>query len=437
MPLNCKKNWNPKASRVIPSLDGRVLALVAFLLFLPSLVRGAQVLEVCKGCALSSIHQALSQAQSGDTIEVLAGHYKEGPLLIEKMLTLRGKGRPSLDGQFKGNTIWVRANGVKIEGFAILNSGQSSIQEFAGIRVEEAADCEIKDNVLRDNTYSIYLAKVQRCRIEGNVAQGNTQGEVSGGNGLHAWYSSHLEIINNQFKNHRDGIYLEFTTDTRVEANLSTKNIRYGLHFMYAHRNSYLDNRFIENQTGVAVMYSRHIKMLRNSFEKSWGRSSYGLLLKDIADSHVEANRFEGNTIGLFADEVSRDQFVDNIFRNNGWAIQILGNASENSFTGNLFLNNFFNVATNSRQNENRFDGNFWSDYRGYDLNKDGIGDLPFRPMKIFGLWVSKYPELVVLLGSPVISFLEVAEKVFPILTPKTLQDNRPLLKLDLQGGKG
>jgi len=379
----------------------------------------------------------VSQAQSGDVIEVQAGRYAEGPLVLEKSIALRGVGRPVLDGQYQGNTLWVKADGVKIEGFEILRSGQSSVQEFAGIRVEQAKACEIRDNILRDNTYSIYLAKVQDCRIEANVAEGNTQGEVSGGNGLHAWYSSHLQIVGNRFTHHRDGIYLEFTTDTLVEGNLSAKNMRYGLHFMYAHRNSYVGNRFTENQTGVAVMYSHHIQMTRNAFEKSWGRSSYGLLLKDISDSRVDSNLFQGNTVGLFADEINRDQFIGNDFRNNGWALQILGNASENSFVGNQFVDNFFNVATNSRQNENRFEGNYWSDYRGYDLDRDGVGDTPFRPMKIFGLWVSKYPELVVLLGSPVISFLEVAEKVFPVLTPKTLQDSRPLLKIPMQGGKG
>jgi nitrous oxidase accessory protein len=62
-------------------------------------------------------------------------------------------------------------------------------------------------------------------------------------------------------------------------------------------------------------------------------------------------------------------------------------------------------------------------------LNHDGIGDIPFRPMKIFSLWVGRYPELVALLQSPVIEFLEVAERIFPVLTPKTMQDQNPRMK--------
>ena len=49
--------------------------------------------------------------------------------------------------------------------------------------------------------------------------------------------------------------------------------------------------------------------------------------------------------------------------------------------------------------------------------------------MKIFGLWINRHPELVALLASPVIEFLEMAEKVFPVLTPKSLEDKSPSMK--------
>ena len=416
-------------SRSILSKYFSVFFLFFFLCFPLSNVKAA-VLEVCPLCNFSSIHRAVEQAQAGDVIEVQKGEYAEPALRIEKPLTLKGLNRPVIDGQHLGNVILIVADQVKVEGFIIRNSGQSLLQEFAGIRAEKVKNCELRNNFFENNNYSIYLAKVDTCKIENNIAEGNAKGEVTGGNGLHAWYSLYLQISNNQFKKHRDGIYLEFTTDSNIEKNLSTKNIRYGLHFMYSHRNRYFGNSFIDNQTGVAVMYSRQIEMRENTFEKSWGRSSYGLLLKDISDSVVDSNFIKGNTIGLFADEISRDQFQYNTFQDNGWAIQILGSSSQNSFVGNNFLNNYFNVATNGHENENQFEGNYWNDYQGYDLDRDGAGDVPFRPMKIFSLWVSQYPELVILLGSPVISFLEVAEKIFPVLTPKTLQDNHPSMKL-------
>ena len=387
------------------------------------------VWEVCPSCPLHSLRQALEEAQPGDTIELKGGIYREGMLTLDKPVHLIGIDHPVVDGLNQKHVFSVRADDVTIEGVTIQNSGVSSVAEYAGLRVEESKRCRFQNNIFINNTYSFYLAKIDSCLIENNQVTGNAKGEVAGGNGVHAWYSKNITIRNNLFKNHRDGIYLEFTTDSTIERNVSTHNLRYGLHFMYSHRNRYYANRFVENQTGVAVMYSREVEMKGNRFEKSWGRSSYGLLLKDINGSLIEGNLFDANTVGIFADEISRDQFVRNTFKNNGWALNILGSSEGNLFRENNFISNYFNIATNSRESSNVFKKNYWSDYRGYDLNRDGWGDIPFRPMKIFSLWVARYPELVVLLKSPVIEFLEVAERIFPVLTPKTLQDESPKMK--------
>ena len=388
-----------------------------------------ETLDVCPSCKWNSIKQALSDAKPHDTIRVGPGNYAEGLLLIDKPIHLIRVDYPIIDGLHKEHVFYVRANDVTIDGFQIQNSGTSFISEYAGIRVEESKNCRILNNHFVNNTYSIYFAKGEGCLIENNIAEGNTKTEVSGGNGIHLWYSSHITIKNNLLKKHRDGLYLEFTTDSILTGNTSTENIRYGLHFMYSHRNQYFQNTFSNNQSGVAVMYSKGIRMKENRFEKSWGRASYGLLLKDISDSIIERNIFSGNTVGIYADEASRNQFLKNNFSNNGWAINILASSEDNVFTENNFIANYFDVATNSQSSMNTFKDNYWGNYQGYDLNRDGLGDVPFRPMKISSIWINRYPELVVLLASPVIKFLEVAERVFPVLTPKTLEDKTPSMK--------
>ena len=72
------------------------------------------------------------------------------------------------------------------------------------------------------------------------------------------------------------------TNNTIIKNNLSEKNIRYGLHFMFSHSDTYTSNTFKNNGAGVAVMYSKHVKMENNRFEENWGPSAYGILLKDI-----------------------------------------------------------------------------------------------------------------------------------------------------------
>src|SRR5207249_3936943 len=94
-----------------------------------------------------------------------------------------------------------------------------------------------------------------------------------------------LLIMHDQVKGHRDGIYFEFSHHCLVSENTSTDNMRYGLHFMFSDGNTYENNRFKHNGSGVAVMYSKNITMRGNTFESNWGGAAYGLLLKNINNS--------------------------------------------------------------------------------------------------------------------------------------------------------
>jgi nitrous oxidase accessory protein len=85
-------------------------------------------------------------------------------------------------------------------------------------------------------------------------------------------------------------------------------------------------------------------------------------------------------------------------------------------------------VTTNSRSATSRFDGNYWDQYRGYDLDRDGVGDIPFRPVRLFSLLVEQNDPALILLRSPFVDLLDVAERVFPVLTPAALADGRPLM---------
>jgi nitrous oxidase accessory protein len=86
-------------------------------------------------------------------------------------------------------------------------------------------------------------------------------------------------------------------------------------------------------------------------------------------------------------------------------------------------------VATNSRQTNSSFSGNYWSTYRGFDLNRDGFGDVPYRPVSLFSLLVESNPPTLVLLRSLLISALDLAERVLPTLTPEALVDSKPRMR--------
>ena len=180
----------------------------------------------------------------------------------------------------------------------------------------------------------------------------------------------------------------------------------------------------------MAVMYSRHVAMIGNRFENNRGPAAYGLLLKEIKDSRIDGNVMERNTVGLFAEGVDRTEVVGNQFLSNGWAVRVMADATDNAFRRNRFEGNTFDLATNSRvSSPSTFSENFWDGYTGYDLDHDGIGDVPFRPVRLFSVLVDQYEPLLILLHSSMLDLLEVAERVAPVLTPETLVDDRPLMK--------
>jgi len=379
---------------------------------------------------LKTLSAGIAASTPGDTLQVQSGNYLESELSIEHSLTLIGLGNPIIDGNHKGEILTVYADNVSIEGFTFIGSGLSHLDENAAVRYEEAHAGRISNNRFEDNFFAIYISKSSNCLIENNTIHGKAESESRSGNAIHMWYCKDVIISGNTISGHRDGIYLEFVESCEVKNNHSSKNLRYGLHFMFSNHNQYHDNFFLNNGAGVAVMYSRHVDMINNVFADNWGSAAYGLLLKDIYDSNIMDNQFSRNTVGLYSEACNRVQIEGNNFENNGWAVKIMANSMDNVFTQNNFLSNTFDIATNSRQNFNSFSQNYWNRYRGYDLDKDGIGDVPFRPVKLFSLLTEKNEPTIMLMRSIFVEIMDVAESYIPILTPATLIDAEPRMIL-------
>ena len=406
----------------------RRLALAGLLLAGPA-VLGAQRIVVSPDGPVRTLAAAVAQATPGATIVVRPGTYREATVIVDvPRLVIEGEGWPVFDGQGKQELLVVRADSVTVRGLTFANTGVSQMQDRAALRVAEAHDCRIERNRFRDALFAIYLQRASGCEVRGNDIKAAGLEETRNGNGVHLWYSPNTRVIDNVIRGQRDGIYFEFSRGSVAAGNVSEGNRRYGLHFMFSDSCRYERNEFRGNGAGVAVMYSKHIVMDGNGFRDATGSGAYGLLLKEITDGLLVRNRFEGNSTALFMEGASRLDIRDNDFRRNGWAVRLMADAEDSRFTGNVFAANAFDVATNSRTLRSGFEGNWWDAYRGYDLDRDGTGDVPFRPVRLFALVVERHPEALMMLRSPVTSLLDVAERVFPVLTP-ALADERPLMR--------
>ena len=384
---------------------------------------------VGKNKKLSNLTAALNVAMSGDTIIVDPGVYHEKNLIINKKIVLKGKGYPVLDGEKKYEIISVKADGVMIDGFKIIHSGVSSMIDMGGIKIYDSRDVVIQNNILEDTFFGIYTQFGKNCTIQNNRLHSYNPEEQQSGNGIHCWKSDSMRIIGNTISGHRDGIYFEFVTHSIIWRNNSFGNIRYGLHFMFSHNDSYIANIFRSNGAGVAVMFSHGVKMFSNIFEENWGDAAYGLLLKEISDGFIEGNTFVKNTSGIYMEGASRIHMQKNLFKNNGWGMKIQASCMDIEVTKNNFIGNTFDVSTNGTLVLNSFNNNYWDKYDGYDLNKDRIGDLPYRPVSMYSMIVEKNPPAMLLFRSFITSLLDKTEKVLPSLTPEGLKDTRPMMK--------
>lgn len=407
-------------------INYRFIFFIACFLFLVTENSFAKTIHVGKGKTFTSIKKALSFAQSGDTIIVNAGVYKEGNIIIDKPLHFVGKDYPILDGENKHEILSIKSDDVSINGFRIQNSGRMAMSDPGGIKVYDAKNVTIEKNILTNNYFGIYLQYAANCIIKNNVIKASQKEENQSGNGVHCWKSDSLQIIGNKIEGHRDGIYFEFVTHSVIWRNIAKNNLRYGLHFMFSHNNAYITNYFKHNGAGVAVMFTKKVVMMNNTFEENWGDATYGVLFKELSDCYLSGNRFIKNTTGIYFDGSNRITAERNLFKGNGWGMRMQANCVDITISHNNFMGNTFDVTTNGSLTLNQFFENYWDKYEGYDLDKDKIGDVPYHPLSLYAVIVEKNPPAMLLYRSFMISLLDKSEKVLPSLTPENFVDNKP-----------
>ncbi|HOY27608.1 MAG TPA: nitrous oxide reductase family maturation protein NosD [Flavobacteriales bacterium] len=376
----------------------------------------------------ASLQTVINGTAAGDTV-LVEGTVSEGSIRVDRPLVLLGGADAVIDGGGEDDALLITADHVTVKGFTIRGSRRSNLDDMSGIKVNECRGVVIEDNFLDKCFFAIYLSGVKDARVQGNTVLGEPGAEDFMANGIHLWKCSNATIRNNRIENHRDGIYFEFVTDSHIIGNTSLHNLRYGLHFMFSHRDAYEDNHFEDNGAGVAVMFSKEIAMRRNHFLANRGASAYGLLLKEINDGEIIGNTFQDNTTGIMIDGCNRINVRDNEFRLNGWALRLFANAIDCDFRGNTFAGNTFDVSTNGSLIPNTMNGNYWDRYAGYDLDRDGHGDVPHRPLGFFTLLVEMQPYAMVFSRSLFVSLLDRAERLIPSLTPESMKDDRPLMR--------
>ena len=210
---------------------------------------------------------------------------------------------------------------------------------------------------------------------------------------------------------------------------------------MYSYDNSVMNNTAYNTRAGYAMMSSRRLIISGN---KTTDSEDYGFLFNFITESTIKNNRVKNvwtkpeNKVlgrdgkGLFVYNSGYNTFTGNIVDSAEIGIHLTAGSENVKIYGNSFLNNPTQVKyVSTKKQEWSLDGqgNFWSNYLGWDMNSDNIGDVVFEPNDGIDKLVWLYPEMKMLMDSPAVIILRWIQRQFPILKPPGVKDSFPLMR--------
>jgi nitrous oxidase accessory protein len=376
----------------------------------------------------SGLIEAVAAAAPGDLLELQPGRH-EGPILIDKKLSLIGEAGAEIVGNGQGSVIRVEASGVTIRGLTITGSGTNSTNIDGGIYVAEHADDPvIEDNHLDGNQFGISLHGPQRAIVRNNIVTNRNDLWLNNrGNGIHMWNNIGSRIENNVVTGGRDGIFVQLGSDNIITGN-KFSHLRFAVHYMYSKRGSVADNVSVGNHIGYALMYSDRLLIHGNISVKD---RDYGLMLNSARKGDIRDNVIYGTADKcLFFYLAVQNKLIGNRFEGCGIGVHVTG-SDGNQIGGNAFISNRVQMHyAGTKFHEWSIDkrGNYWSDNPAFDLNGDGMADTAYRPNDIVDWVVWRYPLAKLLMSSPAMEILRTGQSQFPALYPGGVVDSFPLM---------
>ena len=441
-----------------------ILAVAA----LPLLARARVSAQDGSPSALT-IQQRIDAAQAEEIIVVDGGVHHER-IVIDKPITIVGRNWPVIDGDGQGDVVTISADDAVVSGFEVRGSSKSISAEPAAIKVKSADRVKVTGNRVRDSYFALHMTDSVGSAVEGNDFRAGTGvPEERRGHGMYLWQVNDSTINQNTVRDAADAIHLEFSENNLVVEN-EAYDSRYALHFMYAHRNKIVRNQFHDNLAGAVLMFSHELIVKDNDFSSNReGATGAGMLLKDNDNIFVEGNRLIRNKFGLSVEGTPQTVGTTAVFQRNLFALNDVGIAltstSPITFVENAVIDNVVQVkalsgsiahapadsaapqgsgaglpggavwSSNGR-------GNYWSDYRGYDQDGDGVGDQPYRPRPAFAGQLADNDTLRLFQFTPAQQAIDLAAEMFPVFRyDAVIEDGHPLQAppegLTLSGGGG
>lgn len=419
--------------RISSGLAGGLL-LCLLLLSMPVLAieRQAEKIQVAPG--ENVLQAAIDSAQDGDTLVLLPGVYT-GSVNIKRSLTLLGNGSKVnggsiIDGEGSSHVITVSAPDVLIKGLSIQHSGNVLETEDSGIFITNKGDrTRIENNHFENNQIGVYLKGPESVVVSDNVIIGSQFHRMNDrGNGVYLWDTPGSVIKGNDIRYGRDGIFINGSRNNVFTGN-RMRDLRFAIHYMYAHDSEVSNNISINNHVGFALMFSDRIQVTGNV---SMGDRERALFFNFANYSVIEGNRVSGGAKKcVFIYNANFNQISNNSFKDCEIGIHFTAGSESNEIYSNAFINNRTQVkyvGTRYIEWSKNGIGNYWSDNAAFDIDDNGIADQPYKPNDLVDQIVWRHPLAKLLLNSPSVQVLKWAQSEFPGIHPGGVTDSAPLM---------
>lgn len=402
------------------------------------LIRAAGVLALACASLAADLAEAayppfqplVDAAEEGATLIAEPGVYA-GPVVIDKPLTIDGRGQVTIDAGGKGTVVLLDTDGATLKGLTLRNSGTSHNDIDSGLQVRGNFNV-IKDNRIEDCLFGVDLQQsnnniVRRNRISSKDVDLGVRGDA-----VRLWYSFDNQVTDNLIRNSRDTV-VWYSRNNLIARN-DARGGRYSLHFMYSQTNRVEGNHYEDNSVGIFLMYSDGVVVKNNYIANAQGPTGIGIGFKETSDVTIEGNQLLYNATGLSLDVSpyqpdTENRVHDNLIAYNGVGVRWLNDWHGNLFRGNRFKGNITQMVVEGGKSANRnlWEDNYWDDYEGFDRDGDGIGDTPYELYTYADrIWMD-VPPAQFFKGTPMLEVIDFLERLAPFSAPNLMvRDAKP-----------
>ena len=399
------------------------MIILGFLICLPAIA----------SAGFPSMQDLVDATEENGILTPEAGTYA-GPVTLDYPITIDGSAGVTIDAGGKGSVVYMECDGAVLKNLNLINSGGSLNDLDSGVQVRGNFNV-IKDCVILNCMFGVDLQQCEYCIVRRNRINSKDKPLGQRGDSVRLWYSFHNKIQDNDCFDTRDMV-VWYSSDNEITGNTG-RGSRYSLHFMYSKYNLVENNSYFDNAVGIFLMYSDGIVVRNNTVAHAAGPTGVGIGFKETSELTIDNNKVMYCASGFYID-VSPYQpdtinhFENNVLAYNGFGIRFLNDWTGNVFMDNQFVDNLTQIYVGGGMTANRnvWEGNYWSDYTGFDLDEDGIGDTPHEIFAYADRIWRDSPYSQFFKGSPLLETIDFLERLVPFSDPQLMiRDKTPKMR--------